>query len=53
MIENVGASTSLNPEGLHGLYGDNYTILSFSADFLNIGTQISVGLYRIINNYVL
>jgi hypothetical protein len=25
MSENVGASTSRNPKGLHGLYGDNFT----------------------------
>jgi hypothetical protein len=24
--ENVGASTSRNPKGLHGLYGDNFII---------------------------
>jgi hypothetical protein len=27
MSENVGASTSRNPKGLHGLYGDNFTLL--------------------------
>jgi hypothetical protein len=26
MSENVGASTSRNPKGLHGLYGDNFTL---------------------------
>jgi hypothetical protein len=25
--ENVGASTSRNPKGLHGLYGDNFTLV--------------------------
>jgi hypothetical protein len=25
MSEDVGASTSRNPKGLHGLYGDNFT----------------------------
>jgi hypothetical protein len=25
MSENVGASTSRNPKGLHGLYRDNFT----------------------------
>jgi hypothetical protein len=25
MSENVEASNSRNPEGLHGLYGDNFT----------------------------
>jgi hypothetical protein len=28
MSENVGASTSRNPKGLHGLYGDNFTFTS-------------------------
>jgi hypothetical protein len=28
MSENVGASTSRNPKGLHGLYGDNFTLLT-------------------------
>jgi hypothetical protein len=27
MSENVGASTSRNPKGLHGLYGDNFLII--------------------------
>jgi hypothetical protein len=27
MSENVGASTSHNPKGLHGLYRDNYLLL--------------------------
>jgi hypothetical protein len=26
MSENVGESTSRNPKGLHGLYGDNFTL---------------------------
>jgi hypothetical protein len=26
MSENVGASTSRNHKGLHGLYGDNFTL---------------------------
>jgi hypothetical protein len=26
MSENVGASTFRNPKGLHGLYGDNFTL---------------------------
>jgi hypothetical protein len=26
MSENVGGSTSRNPKGLHGLYGDNFTL---------------------------
>jgi hypothetical protein len=27
MSENVGASTSRNPKGLHGLYRDNFTFI--------------------------
>jgi hypothetical protein len=27
MSENVGASTSHNPKGLHGLYRENFTLL--------------------------
>jgi hypothetical protein len=34
MSENVGASTSRNPKGLHGLYGDNFT---FTLPSLNHG----------------
>jgi hypothetical protein len=29
MSENVGASTSRNPKGLHGLYRDNFTLLVY------------------------
>jgi hypothetical protein len=29
MSENVGASTSHNPKGLHGLYRDNFTFYFF------------------------
>jgi hypothetical protein len=29
MSENVGASTSRNPRGLHGLYRDNFTLLQW------------------------
>jgi hypothetical protein len=29
MSENVGASTSRNPKGLRGLYGDNFTFTQF------------------------
>jgi hypothetical protein len=29
MSENVGASTSRNPKGLHGLYRDNFTFFYF------------------------
>jgi hypothetical protein len=28
MSENVGASTSRNPKGLHGLYRDNFTFFT-------------------------
>jgi hypothetical protein len=35
MSEYVGASTSRNPKGLHGLYGDNFTLYLLSeADVL-------------------
>jgi hypothetical protein len=30
MSENVGASISRNPKGLHGLHGDNFTFFTFS-----------------------
>jgi hypothetical protein len=30
MSENVGASTSRNPMGLHGLYRDNFTFFTFT-----------------------
>jgi hypothetical protein len=30
MSENVGASTSRNPKGLHGLYRDNFTFFNFN-----------------------
>jgi hypothetical protein len=33
MSENVGASTSRNPKGLHALYGDNFTF-TFQLDEL-------------------
>jgi hypothetical protein len=29
MSENLGASTSRNPKGLHGLYRDNFTLIGF------------------------
>jgi hypothetical protein len=32
MSENVGASTSRNPKGLHGLYGDNFTFYCHTRD---------------------
>jgi hypothetical protein len=28
MAENVGASTSRNPKGLHGLYRDKFTFIA-------------------------
>jgi hypothetical protein len=37
MSENVGASTSHNPKGLHGLYRDNFTFtysLLLEAEFI-------------------
>jgi hypothetical protein len=33
MSENVGASTSRNPKGLHGLYRDNFTLPSKQTTF--------------------
>jgi hypothetical protein len=36
MSENVGASTSRNPKGLHGLYGDNFTFTAMSEPALYI-----------------
>jgi hypothetical protein len=30
MSENVGASTSRNPKGLHGLHGENFTLHMWS-----------------------
>jgi hypothetical protein len=35
MSENVGASTSRNPKGLHGLYGDNITFIEAWIRFLS------------------
>jgi hypothetical protein len=32
MSENVGASTSRNPKGLHGLYGDNFNVNMLGVD---------------------
>jgi hypothetical protein len=34
MSENVGASTSCNPKGIHGLYRENFTVLLFFLFFL-------------------
>jgi hypothetical protein len=34
MSENVGASTSRNPKGLHGLYRDNLPYLYFSLNII-------------------
>jgi hypothetical protein len=37
MSENVGASTSCNPKGLHGLYMDNFTLpYSFLTSFESV-----------------
>jgi hypothetical protein len=33
MSENVGASTSCNPKGLHGLYRDNFTLYIYISSF--------------------
>jgi hypothetical protein len=37
MSENVGASTSRNLKGLHGLYGDNFTL-----PFTHEATEVSI-----------
>jgi hypothetical protein len=49
MSENVGASTSRNPKGLHGLYGDNFTFYSilskldsFGLNFVNLKCLIKM-----------
>jgi hypothetical protein len=47
MSENVGASTSRNPKGLHGLYGDNFTFTyamktyvgKYSSTILSLNTR--------------
>jgi hypothetical protein len=47
MSEKVGASTSRNPKGLHGLYRDNFTLLfafldayaTTSSTFTKFGTK--------------
>jgi hypothetical protein len=41
MPENVGASTSRNPKGLHGLYRDNFTCTS--SDFRQGEIHAAVG----------
>jgi hypothetical protein len=41
MSENVGASTSRNPKGLHGLHGDNFT-LACLADYLGNPTRFTI-----------
>jgi hypothetical protein len=43
MSENVGASTSLNPKGLHGLYGDNFT---FTLPFNHQCSDMKCGLQQ-------
>jgi hypothetical protein len=35
MCENVGASTSRNPKGLHGLYRDNFTFTRVNGQAAN------------------
>jgi hypothetical protein len=39
MSENVGASTSRNPKGLHGLYRDNFT-LPYHVDVWETGSRV-------------
>jgi hypothetical protein len=40
MSENVGASTSRNPKGLHGLYRDNVTFLYFTLTYHNLHATV-------------
>jgi hypothetical protein len=47
MSENVGASTSRNPKGLHGLYRDNFTLLFTSYIFFLIYHSRATTLYKI------
>jgi hypothetical protein len=42
MSENVGASTSRNPKGLHGLYRDNFTFTFIWEDEIVNWTVASV-----------
>jgi hypothetical protein len=60
MSENVGAATSRNAKGLHGLYRDNFTLpyLNLICDMENCNSQqIKIGVialsYIIIVNDVL
>jgi hypothetical protein len=46
MFENVGASTSRNPKGLHGLYRDNF---NFSSENLGVGV-INRGLLAVLED---
>jgi hypothetical protein len=43
MSENVGASTSRNPKGLHGLYGDNFTFTSAVIMGVQMGEIFKMG----------
>jgi hypothetical protein len=49
MSENVGASTSRNPKGLHGLYRDNFTLprLSSKISGPEMGLALSIGRNRV------
>jgi hypothetical protein len=42
MSENVGASTSRNPKGLHGLYGDNFTLPPTLLNYFNFEISAAV-----------
>jgi hypothetical protein len=46
MSENVGASTSRNPKGLHGLYRDNFTFYLYRPDLAPIDFHL-FGLLKI------
>jgi hypothetical protein len=46
MSENVGASTSRNPKGLHGLYGDNFNLKKKLSKYVFLLLQIRFRLPR-------
>jgi hypothetical protein len=46
MSENVGASTSRNPKGLHGLYGDNFTFTVSECYVVTFGVNKLCTVYR-------
>jgi hypothetical protein len=57
MSENVGASTSRNPTGLHGLYRDNFTFtcvisMNYLRCLLPIGAGIAQSVYRLATGWM-